>query len=591
MTQRPTAPSRPPEPVRLRVRRALRHSGLYRRLHLAFTGWRARHGGLPDWPALLGPSASGSPAASAERTSTSVPTVAAAPKRILIATGAGGHLPSTTIESLVAQALTARGHRADVLLCDGVLPACQMCEVNWYVDVAAFVRDGPRDRCSPCRKPATAMLDAAGLACITLRAHLTDADRAHAAAIARDLPRDAIATHREHDVAVGEHALAGALRFYARGTLDADPLVERVLRRYLEAAVLTHLATRRLLADGGYDVVVLNHGIYVPQGLISGTARSLGVRVVTWHPAYRKRCFLFNHDETYHHGLMTEPVASWESMPWDDRHREQIRKYLLSRWTGTDDWIRFHQAPEIDTSAIERATGVDFSRPVIGLLTNVVWDAQLHYPANAFPGMLDWLRATVEWFARHPELQLLIRVHPAELTGTVPSRQPVLDELRAAFPSWPANVFAIGPESPLGTYAAMAKCNAAIIYGTKTGVELAATGLPVIVAGEAWIRGKGVTLDAASADDYFALLDRLPLPARLDAATTERALKYAYHFFFRRMIPLDCVEPQPGSWPPFRIAIDGRDALLPGRSRGLDIVCDGIVDGAPFVYPAETLEA
>ena len=173
----------------------------------------------------------------------------------------------------------------------------------------------------------------------------------------------------------------------------------------------------------------------------------------------------------------------------------------------------------------------------------------------------------------------------------MPSRQPVLDELHAAFPSWPANVFVIGPESALGTYAAMAKCNAAIIYGTKTGVELAATGMPVIVAGEAWIRGKGVTLDAASADDYFALLDRLPLPARLDDATTDRALRYAYHFFFRRMIPLDCVEPQPGRWPPFRIAIDGRDALLPGRSRGLDVVCDGIVDGTPFVHPAETPEA
>ncbi len=578
MTRRLTAPSGPPEPARRRVRRALRHSGLYRRLHLAYTGWRARHGGLPDWPALLGSTASPKP-------------VPPHPKRVLVATGAGGHLPSTTIESLVAQALTARGHRADVLLCDGVLPACQMCEINWYVDVAAFVRDGPRDRCGPCFRPSAAMLDAAGLACVRLGATLTDADRAEAAAIARDLPRDAIPAYREHDVAVGEHALAGALRFFARGTLAADPLAGRVLRRYLEAAVLTHRATRRLLADGAYDVVVLNHGIYVPQGLIAETARSLGVRVVTWHPAYRRQCFLFNHDETYHLGLMSEPAASWESMPWSDHHRARIRDYLRSRWTGTDDWIRFHRAPEIDTSAIERATGVDFSRPVIGLLTNVVWDAQLHYPANAFPGMLEWLRATVDWFARHPDLQLLIRVHPAELTGTVPSRQPVLDELHAAFPSWPANVFVIGPESALGTYAAMAKCNAAIIYGTKTGVELAATGMPVIVAGEAWIRGKGVTLDAASADDYFALLDRLPLPARLDDATTDRALRYAYHFFFRRMIPLDCVEPQPGRWPPFRIAIDGRDALLPGRSRGLDVVCDGIVDGTPFVHPAETPEA
>ena len=32
-----------------------------------------------------------------------------------------------------------------------------------------------------------------------------------------------------------------------------------------------------------------------------------------------------------------------------------------------------------------------FRKPVIGLLTNVFWDAQLHYRANAFKDMLDWI--------------------------------------------------------------------------------------------------------------------------------------------------------------------------------------------------------
>ena len=135
----------------------------------------------------------------------------------------------------------------------------------------------------------------------------------------------------------------------------------------------------------------------------------------------------------------------------------------------------------------------------------------------------------------------------------------------------------------------MSRCNAVLIYGTKTGVELAATGIPVIVAGEAWIRGKGVTLDAASEADYFRLLDTLPLPAGLDEPTRERALKYAFHFFFRRMIPLDCVEERKG-WPPFGVSIRGLSDLSPGGSQGLDVVCHGILTGAPFIYPAEELE-
>ena len=67
---------------------------------------------------------------------------------------------------------------------------------------------------------------------------------------------------------------------------------------------------------------------------------------------------------------------------------------------------------------------------MIGLLTNVSWDAQLHYPANAFANMLEWLVQTCRYFATRPDLQLLVRVHPAEISGFPPSRQPILGELR-----------------------------------------------------------------------------------------------------------------------------------------------------------------
>lgn len=553
----------------------------YRSLHLAYTGWRAQHGGLPDWGWLL---------KSANSTwSESVHHSAGHPERILIATGAGGHLPSMTLESLLGVALTQRNAGVDFLLCDGVLPACSMCEINWYVDVLDFTRTGPVDRCQSCHTPAAHMLDGAGLSHFGLDGQITDVEREESHQLATSISRQDIGSYKVEGISVGEHALAGALRFYARGELVDSVGAEAVLRRYFEAAVLTYFAIRRLLENGRYKVVVLNHGIYVPQGVIAETARQLGVRVVTWHPAYRRGCFIFNHDITYHHGLLTESISLWDKMRWGEVHKNQIEHYLRSRWVGKQDWVRFHRDPEFDLGAIQRETGLDLALPTIGLLTNVVWDAQLHYQANAFPSMLDWLRKTIAYFERRPDLQLLIRVHPAEITGTLPTRQPAVDEILQAFPRLPANVFIIPPESRLSTYVAMAHCNTVVIYGTKTGVELAATGVPVIVAGEAWIRGKGVTLDASSEADYFRLLDTLPLPVRLDDATKERALKYAYHFFFRRMIPLECIEEKKG-WPPFGVAIRNLSDLSPGSSQGLDVICDGILAGTPFIYPAEEMD-
>jgi hypothetical protein len=49
------------------------------------------------------------------------------------------------------------------------------------------------------------------------------------------------------------------------------------------------------------------------------------------------------------------------------------------------------------------------------------------------------------------------------------------------------------------------------------------------------------------------------------------------------MIPLQFVRARSG-WPPFEIAADSLDALKPGACAGLDIVCRGILEGAPFLW-------
>jgi len=563
---------------RQRLKHSLQRYRWYRPLHLAYTGWRARQLGLPRWEEYL--------QHDRERWKALLADSAGATRRVLIATGAGGHLPSVTLESLLAVALTMRQTQVDMLLCDAALPACMMAEINWYSDVARFADLGPADRCAQCYGPAAQMLRECGLSILTLGAAVTAERRAQAAHTAATVSLQALRAFAIDGVGIGEHAMAGALRFFARAELEDTPIAERVLRRYFLAALLAHEGACALFAQGGYEAVVLNHGIYVPQGVVAETARRHGVRVITWHTAYRRGCFIFSHDETYHHSLLSESSAAWEGMRWSPDHARDIERYLRSRWEGVQDWETFQRNPELSTDAILRETGIDPTRPIVGLLTNVAWDAQLHYRGNAFPNMLDWLLKTIDYFSQRPDLQLLIRIHPAELIGKLPSRQPAQDEIGKAFPKLPANVFVIPAHSRLSTYAAMSLCNAVLIYGTKTGVELSAAGIPVIVAGEAWIRDKGITFDAHSAEHYFDLLDGLPLDGRLSPPRRERGLRYAYHFFFRRMIPMDCVEPS-GGWPPFRVAVSGLDELAPGACTGLDVVCDGILHGAPFLFRAE----
>jgi hypothetical protein len=198
--------------------------------------------------------------------------------------------------------------------------------------------------------------------------------------------------------------------------------------------------------------------------------------------------------------------------------------------------------------------------------------------------MLDWIKHSIRWFINHPELQLVIRVHPAEVTGTLPSRQLVVEEIRNEFGDLPGNIFVVGPENNISTYILAEDCNSAIIYGTKTGVELAAKGIPVIVAGEAWIRNKGVTIDVNTPLQYESVLNSLPFKDRMKESEIIRARKYAFHFFFRRMIPLTFIKAKKNNIAPFQIDIKDISELEQSKNRALDIICEGIINGSPFIY-------
>ncbi|MBM4423644.1 MAG: capsule biosynthesis protein [Chloroflexi bacterium] len=493
----------------------------------------------------------------------------------------GGYPHAAALESVLAVALTLRGAEVDILLCDSFLPACQLTKIGASTMPEQLIAERIQPRCRSCFQSGKETFEPLGLP-IYWYSQLVTAEQAKAAEqIAESVSWEEIGNYELDGLAVGEHASAGALRYFARGDLENEPQAEAIARRYLRAALLTVYAVREILNRNAYDAACFHHGIYVPQGLIGEVCRQRGVRVVNWNPAYRKHCFIFSHGDSYHHTMISEPTSVWDTMGWRLDLEAMTLEYLKSRWQGTQDWIWFHEKPQEDVDTIAKETGIDFSRPCIGLLTNVMWDARLHYKSNAFPDMLAWVLETISYFAKRPELQLVIRVHPAEVRGATPSRQPLAPEIRRAFPVLPGNVFVVPPESQVSTYALMEKCNAVIIYNTKTGIEVSSMGIPVIVAGEAWIRGKGFSLDASDPTGYFQLLDRLPLPDGLTPEELERARKYAFHFFFRRMIELPFIRED------LTLDVDSLEALGPGRFRGLDVICDGILTGAPFVLRAE----
>ena len=560
------------------VRKRLIHTSVYpdwvRAINHETADWKSTS---PNWDDILKPNVAlwnSAKAASAN-----------GPK-ILIATSMGGYSGLNTLESMLAVALTLRGAQVHVLLCDEHLPACFINTIREFPETAEFAKRGPQNLCDGCYKPGYEVFKSLGLPIHRHSEFISRKEHREACVLSSDLPFSQIPKYRLNGIAVGDEALASTLHFFARGIFnsDSEPDGEAILRRYFLASLFSMYEIRRLLRAYSFSCVFSHHGIYVPHGLFSQVCRQENVRFACWTPSYRKQTFIFSHHDTYHHTMLSEPTNNWEDLPWSPEMENEIVDYLNSRRYGTRDWISYQDNTEEDLSIIAAELGVDFSKPCIGMLTNVLWDGTVNYPANSFPNMVEWVLQTIRYFTSRPNLQLIIRVHPAEVQHPLRSRQLIVDEINRAFPKLPSNIFIIPPDKTINTYAVMSQCDSVLIYATKTGLELTCMGIPVVVAGDGWARNKGITLDASSAEEYFKLLVQLPLGKRLTEPVVQRARKYAYHFFFRRMVPLPYLMPP---WP-YTLKLSGLDDLLPGRSVGLDVVCDGILKGKQFIYPYES---
>jgi len=402
--------------------------------------------------------------------------------------------------------------------------------------------------------------------------------------LVEQVPTDRLQEHLYRDIKVGEHAFSSVLRWLGRGTLHDDPYHHFLLRRHLISSMLLADLTERALKDLRPTRMMAVHGIYVDHGTACEVARKLGVPVVVFAVPYRRDTIMLCHGDTYHRALVLEPNANWEHLELTATQEERLLDYVDSRRSGKQDSVTYHPSPIEAEAAIRQDLGLSSDRPIVSLFTNVMWDAQLYHSYNAFQNLLDWLFQTMEYFERRPDLQLVIRIHPAEVKAVKKSTQPLAEEIRQRFPRLADNIKVISPESDLSSYTLAEMSQATLIYGTKMGLEIALRGVPVIIAGESMNRGKGFTYDVETPQQYFELLDRVTELPRNTPEMMKRARAYAHHFYFRRQIDFPYLKGYvPGRPHEIQLTIKSVEELLPGRNPYLDTICEGIITGSEFV--------
>ena len=95
---------------------------------------------------------------------------------------------------------------------------------------------------------------------------------------------------------------------------------------------------------------------------------------------------------------------------------------------------------------------------------------------------------------------MVIRVHPGEV---LIHGQSMMDVIKRVLPILPEHIHVIGPEEKVNTYDLIAAADLGLVYTTTVGLEMAMSGVPVIVVGETHYRDRGFTLDPEGWVKYY----------------------------------------------------------------------------------------
>lgn len=280
------------------------------------------------------------------------------------------------------------------------------------------------------------------------------------------------------------------------------------------------------------DVIIAPNGMIQEYAAVYETARFLAIPAVTYEfGEHNHRIWIGQNRLVIQHGI-DELWQTRRTRRLTSGQRRDLEQFLAGRQgltTGKQFAHLWQKASREGGGRIRAALGLD-ERPILLLPTNVLGDSATLGLTVFSASMSEWLQRVLVYLAGRPEVQVVVRIHPAETWTVGPSMAEIIQQV---LPQLPPHIHLIGPREKVNTYDLMEIADLALVYTTTAGLEMATRGIPVLVSGRAHYRGKGFTLEADSWDGYFAQLDAAlkNIPARLTPEQVEQAWNYAYTFF------------------------------------------------------------
>lgn len=450
-------------------------------------------------------------------------------------------------EMLMAATLAIHGDQAMMITCDGALVRCTLLATE------TDDQNQQQKTCHNCRNGLRILHKAAfqGLIGRTDLSLLIDPARQQMAyrTIAQLSDEDLFA-FRFDGHPMGEWIQSSLrIEFYGEKWWQLPNLTVRA-REYLRGTVNAYLGAEGCINRFQPDVLVVMNGIPASARAILEASHHHGLRCVTYEQGQRPYTFALSDTVPVARYDFTAAFTAWRGIPLSAAEDHRLEQFLHRRHgTSSEDEYVWSPVASQDASHLYDVLEFDPDKPIVTVFSNLAGDTAVFDAEIGFEGIDDWLSETVTLAQARPDVQFILRAHPVEATlkirrdgreSDLPDRAGTL--IRARWPVLPANVRLIDAGDPISSYDLLQVSRLVIVYTGTIGMEAAAMGLPVIVAGASHYRHCGFVWTPETSQDYKTLIDRHVATPHQPPNAQTLLRRYLFLFYFRSCFHLPALQ-------------------------------------------------
>jgi hypothetical protein len=379
----------------------------------------------------------------------------------------------------------------------------------------------------------------------------TEVERARCAAeasalLAGDLSFQAVKAWTFRQSWIGPQILSTVSRSQFEGAPDpAHPATRAEIASLLPALLERALVAERVVRSIAPDLGLVIEANYAHYGPLIDALIGAGTPVIQATQPWRDDALTFKRltAETrriHPSSIAPETFARLQERPFTAAEDEALDQLFADRYSGK--WfLQSRNQPGThgaDARAIRERFALDPAKKTATVFSHVLWDANLFYGEDLFENYGVWFVATVRAAAANPNLNWLIKLHPANLwkraRAGIEGEYSELRLIAAQLGPLPPHVKLVAPDNDIATLSLFQFTDYGVTVRGTSGMELPCFGKPTLTAGTGRYSGLGFTDDSTDAEQYLERLATLHLRAPLSREETVLARRHAHAAFLLR---------------------------------------------------------